>query len=194
MAPESLRDEGAGQQSATRSLVRTAVTKAALGNPSLSLLKWKQRRLPVGVHRLRPVRLEIACGQRVRFPYGNASGHNFVATQYMTDCRLEYMVHHPRVAGSSPATSAYKHRRCSSNGRAAYISGHNLVGHVYNNTNIPTHSVGNDTHSTAGVEYMVLQVRFPPDPLRNTSMGPDLVIRACAVSQGFALPHNFVEC
>ena len=31
-------------------------------------------------------------------------------------------------------------------------------------------------------------------PQKHTSMGPDLVIRACAVSQGFALPHNFVEC
>ena len=25
-------------------------------------------------------------------------------------------------------------------------------------------------------------------------MGPALVNRACAASQGFALPHNFVEC
>ena len=26
--------------------------------------------------------------------------------QNMTDCRLEYMVYHPRVVGSSPTTSA----------------------------------------------------------------------------------------
>ena len=98
------------------------------------------------------------------------SDHNFVANTYMTDCRLEYMIFNPRVAGSSPATSAYMQRRCSSNGRAAYISEHNLVGHVYYNTNILTHSVGNNTRSTAGVEYMVLQVRFPPGPLRNTHL------------------------
>ena len=69
-----------------------------------------------------------------------------------------------RAAASSPATSAFKHRRCSSSGRAVYISGHNFVGHFYNHTNTPIQRVGNKTRSTAGVEPMVLQVRFPPVP------------------------------
>ena len=34
----------------------------------------------------------------------------------------------------------------------------------------PDSQCRNDTHSTAGVEYMVLQVRFPPGPLRNTHL------------------------
>ena len=151
-------------------LTRTAVTRTRpLGKTSLGFFE-KHTATAGWSTWLRPVRLEIAMRSAGSFPYGNASGHNFVATQHMTDCRLEYMVFNPRVAGSSPAASAFKQRRCSSNGRAAYISGHNLVGHVYNNTNILTHSVGNNTRSTAGVEYMVLQVRFPPGPLRNTHL------------------------
>ena len=69
-------------------LIRTAVTRTQpLGKTSLGFFE-NTRRLPVGIHGFVQCVWRSQCGQRVRFPYGNASGHNLRRHQTMTDCRL----------------------------------------------------------------------------------------------------------
>jgi len=66
---------------------------------------------------------------------------------------LEYMAHNPEVAGSIPASAVYKQRFALwSNGSSPYVSDAQLRWDT-------------KTHSTAGLEYMAMQVRFPPGPL-----------------------------
>ena len=66
---------------------------------------------------------------------------------------LEYMAHNPEVAGSIPASAISKQRFALwSNGSSPYVSDTQLRWDT-------------KTHSTAGLEYMAMQVRFPPGPL-----------------------------
>ena len=72
---------------------------------------------------------------------------------------LEYMAHNPEattlraVPGSIPASAISKQRFALwSNGSSPYVSDAQLRWDT-------------KTHSTAGSEYMAMQVRFPPGPL-----------------------------
>ena len=91
------------------------------------------------------------------------------------------MVHNPEVAGSSPAGA---HMRMQMR-RGAKVARRKVSdAQLRRNTN---------THSTAGAEYMALQVRIPPGPLfTNCGAGP----RLSPVSDrlGNFSAHNFVEC
>lgn len=91
------------------------------------------------------------------------------------------MVHNPEVAGSIPAGALFSVQM-----RRGAKAAHRKVSdaQLRRDTN---------THSTAGAEYMVLQVRIPPGPLfTNCGAGP----RFSLVSEGLgnSSAHNFVEC
>ena len=91
------------------------------------------------------------------------------------------MVHNPEVAGSSPAGAPFQ-VQMRRGAKVARRSGSDAQ--LRRDTN---------THSTAGAEYMALQVRIPPGPLvTNCGAGP----LSSPVSDGLGnfSAHNFVEC
>ena len=167
--------------------VRTIPSLAGLLVPTT-----KHDRLPIGVHASRAAGYRFESCRLHSFEFGGVAQwqssvkslvkpSSVVFIQIFPTAVLEYMVHNPEVAGSSPAGARFQVRmRCGA--KAA-------------RRNVPNTQLRRDinTHSTAGAEYMALQVRIPPGPLfTNCGAGPRLL--PVSNESGNFSAHNFVEC